>query len=113
MRDWWLILKRELTSGLVLGILLASLGLARISFGEYWFQEYGEHWFMLGSTVVASLIVVVTLGTLVGALLPLFLRKLGFDPASASAPVVATMLDLSGVLVYFTLAQEMLRDRML
>jgi magnesium transporter len=113
LRDWWRILRRELASGLVLGALLAVLGLARIALGELWFEEYGEHWFVLGSTVVLSLVLVVTLGTLTGALLPLVLRKLGFDPASASAPVVATMLDLSGVLIYFTLAQTLLAGRLL
>ncbi len=113
LRDWWRILRRELTTGLVLGALLAVLGLTRIWLGELWFAEYGEHWFVLGSTVVLSLVMVVTLGTLTGALLPLVLSRLGFDPASASAPVVATMLDLSGVLIYFTLAQELLRGRLL
>src|SRR5512134_1532712 len=99
LRDWGRILRRELASGLVLGGMLAVLGLTRIALGELWFSEYGEHWFVLGTTVVTSLVLVVTLGTLTGALLPLFLRKLGFDPAGASAPVVATMLDLSGVLI--------------
>lgn len=113
LRDWARILRRELSTGLVLGTMLAVLGLTRIGLGELWFQEYGEHWFVLGATVVLSLVAVVTLGTLTGALLPLFLRKLGFDPAGASAPVVATMLDLSGVLIYFTLAQELLHGRLL
>jgi len=113
LRDWWRILRRELASGLVLGLLLAGLGLTRIALGEMWFHEYGVHWFVLGSTVMLSLVAVVTLGTLIGALLPLVLRKLGFDPASASAPVVATMLDLSGVLIYFTLAQALLHGRLL
>jgi magnesium transporter len=113
LRDWWRVMRRELASGLVLGAILAVLGLARIGLGELWFHEYGAHWFVLGSTVVLSLVAVVTLGTLIGALLPLVLRKLGFDPAGASAPVVATQLDLSGVLIYFTLAQVLLRGRLL
>jgi magnesium transporter len=113
LRDWWRVLRRELASGLVLGLVLAVLGLARIGLGELWFQEYGEHWLVLGLTVVLSLVAVVTLGTLTGALLPLVLRKLGFDPAGASAPVVATLLDLSGVLIYFTLAQVLLSGRLL
>jgi magnesium transporter len=113
LRDWWRVMRRELASGLVLGAILAVLGLARIGLGELWFHEYGQHWFVLGSTVVLSLVAVVTLGTLIGALLPLVLRKLGFDPAGASAPVVATLLDLSGVLIYFTLAQVLLRGRLL
>ena len=113
LRDWWRILRRELASGLVLGAILAVLGLTRIALGHLWFEEYGEHWFVLGLTVVLSLVAVVTLGTLTGALLPLVLGKLGFDPAGASAPVVATLLDLSGVLIYFTLAQHLLHGRLL
>jgi len=113
LRDFWRILRRELASGLVLGVLLAALGLTRIALGELWFEQYGEHWFVIGSTVMLSLVMVVTLGTLIGALLPLVLHRLSFDPASASAPMVATMLDLSGVLIYFTLAQELLRGRLL
>ena len=113
LRDWWRILRRELASGLALGALLAGLGLLRIGLGEMWFHEYGQHWFLLGTTVVASLVAVVTLGTLIGALLPIFLHRLGFDPASASAPVVATLLDLSGVLIYFNLALTLLAGRLL
>lgn len=113
LRDWWRILRRELASGMVLGILLAILGLGRIALGELWFDEYGTFYLDLGIAVGISLVGVVILGTLTGALLPLVLRALGFDPASASAPMVATMLDLSGVLIYFNVARIVLTGKLL
>jgi magnesium transporter len=113
MRDWWRIVRRELASGLILGAVLAVLGISRILVGEWLFDEIGRSYFVVGLVVGASLVSVVTLGTLVGALLPLVLRRLGFDPASASAPVVATLLDLSGVLIYFNVAVQLLTGRLL
>ncbi len=117
LRDWWRIVRRELASGLCLGALLGAVGLLRI------LVEYGlldsiggkpvSYHVFFALVVAASLIGVVTLGTLTGALLPLFLRALRFDPASASAPLVATMLDVSGVVIYFTVAQVLLRGRLL
>jgi magnesium transporter len=113
LRDWWRIVRRELASGLILGGVLAVLGLLRITLGEWWFDEYGEFYVDVGLAVGASLVAVVTLGTLTGALLPLVLRALRFDPASASAPVVATLLDVSGVLIYFNVALLMLSGKLL
>jgi magnesium transporter len=113
LRDWWRIVRRELASGLLLGALLAVLGLLRVVLGEWILDEYGIFYLDIGMTVATSLIAVVVLGTLTGALLPLVLRRLGFDPASASAPMVATLLDLSGVLIYFNVAQLMLSGGLL
>jgi magnesium transporter len=113
LRDWWRIVRRELVSGLSLGALLAILGLLRIVLGEWMLDEYGTFYLDIGLTVATSLVAVVVLGTLTGALLPLILRASGFDPASASAPMVATLLDLSGVLIYFNLAQLMLAGKIL
>jgi magnesium transporter len=107
-RDWLRILKRELASGLLLGCMLACLVLVFVGIGELWFSLFGDSWLRLGLTMVVSLLSVVTLGTLTGSLLPLVLRRLGFDPASASAPMVATMLDVSGVLIYFTISHQLL-----
>jgi magnesium transporter len=112
LRDWWRIFRRELASGLLLGALLAALGLVRIVLGELWFDEYGELYLQLGLVVGVSLVGVVVLGTLTGALLPLVLRALRFDPASASAPMVATLLDLSGVLIYFNVARVALAGKL-
>jgi magnesium transporter len=113
LRDWWRILRRELASGLLLGLILASIGLLRILAGRWLFDQYTEHYVYVALTVGFSLVGVVTLGTLIGALLPLFLRALKLDPASASAPVVATLLDVSGVLIYFTIAGHLLAGRLL
>jgi len=113
LKDWLRIFRRELASGLVLGGILASLGMLRVLLGEWWFAEFGQFYARIGLTVVSSLICVVTLGTLTGALLPLVLRALRFDPASASAPMVATLLDLSGVVIYFSMARFMLAGRLL
>jgi len=113
LRDWWRIVRRELASGLFLGVLLALLGLTRVVLGELWFHEYGEFYWHLALAVGVSLVGVVLLGTLTGALLPLLLRTLRFDPASASAPMVATLLDVSGVLIYFNVAQVLLAGRLL
>ncbi len=113
LRDWVRILRRELASGLFLGALLAVLGLARIVVGEWLAHEYGTFYLDLGLAVATSLVAVVMLGTLTGALLPLVLRALRFDPASASAPMVATLLDLSGVLIYFNVARFVLAGKML
>jgi magnesium transporter len=117
LRDWWLIVRRELASGLCLGALLGLVGLLRILveyalLGKIGGKEVPDHLFFAFS-VAASLIGVVTLGTLTGALLPLLLRALRFDPASASAPLVATLLDVSGVVMYFSVAQVLLTGRIL
>lgn len=113
LRDWWRIVRRELVSGLALGVILAGLGLLRIMLGHWLFDDFTEHYLYVGYVVGISLIGVVTLGTLVGALLPLVLRALKLDPASASAPVVATLLDVSGVLLYFSVAMWLLEGRVL
>jgi magnesium transporter len=113
LRDWWRIVRRELTSGLALGAILATLGLLRILVGHWMFGDFTEHYVYVGFTVGISLIAVVTLGTMIGSLLPLVLHALRFDPASASAPVVATLLDVSGVLIYFNVAFALLGGRLM
>jgi len=113
LRDWWRIVRRELACGLAMGTILAALGLARVLLWEGLFGSYGEHAAYIALTVGASLLGVVTIGTLVGALLPFVLRVLGFDPASASAPFVATLVDVSGLVIYFNVAQLLLRGRLL
>ncbi|GEL69940.1 magnesium transporter [Myxococcus virescens] len=113
LRDWWRVARRELLSGLVLGVVLGVVGLARILIWNSISGVYGEHAFVLGITVALSVLGVVTFGTLAGSMLPLVLRKFGFDPASASAPFVATLVDVSGVLIYFTVASLLLRGTLL
>lgn len=104
LKDWFRVVRRELFSGLSLGLILGTIGFARISLWHYLFGSYPQHHFLLALTVFLSLIGVVSFGTVAGSLLPFILRKLNFDPASASAPFVATLVDVSGLVIYFTVA---------
>jgi len=113
VRDWWLVVRRELVMGLALGGGLALLGFARVLLGEAAFGSFGEHAGRIAATVGLALIGVVTLGTLAGSIMPLLLERVGFDPASASAPFVATVVDVSGLVIYFSVAQVMLSGTLL
>ncbi len=108
LRDWWRIVRRELLSGVCLGVILALIGVVRILVWQEFFHSYGDHFELVAITVGLSLVGVVTWGTLTGALLPLVLRALRFDPASASAPFVATLVDVFGLVIYFNIAQILL-----
>ncbi len=109
LRDWFQVLWRELPTGLLLGTVLAVIGLARILLWQGLFHTYGPNYLLIAATVSVSLVSVVSWGTFMGAMLPLLLRRLGFDPASASAPFVATLVDVSGLVIYFTVAETFLR----
>jgi magnesium transporter len=113
LRDWWRVIRRELAVGLALGTTLGLIGLLRILFWQALFRLYGEHFFLIGLTVACSLVGVVLYGTVAGSMLPFLLRRLGFDPASASAPFVATLVDVSGIVIYFTVASLILRGILL
>ena len=113
LRDWWRVIRREISAGLVLGTILGSIGLARILAWVGLFGSYGEHYLLVGMTVATSLIGVVTFGTLAGSLLPFVLRRLGFDPASACAPFVATLVDVTGLIIYFSVASVIFRGTLL
>ncbi len=113
LKDWFKVLTREMASGLVLGFCLGLFGLLRVVAGQHWNLAFGEHYFLIGLTVAISLVGVVIWGTLVGAMLPFALRKGGFDPASASAPLVATLVDVTGLLIYFSVASFLLRGSLL
>jgi len=113
LRDWWRVLLREMGAGLALGGLLGLIGLLRVIVWQQYLPTYGEHYLLLGITVAVSLVGVVMWGTLSGAMLPFILRKVGFDPASASAPLVATLVDVFGVILYFTLASAILKGTIL
>jgi magnesium transporter len=112
-RQWWRVLRREVLSGLALGGLLGLIGLSRIALWQALFGAYGEHYLRIAVTVAASLVGVVTFGTTAGAMLPFALRAVGFDPASASAPFVATLVDVTGIVIYFTVASVILRGTLL
>jgi len=113
LRDFWRVTRRELLAGLALGAILGSVGLLRILVWQAAFHMYGEHAVLVAVTVALSLIGVVLWGTLSGSLLPFLFRRLGFDPASASAPFVATLVDVSGLVIYFTVAGVVLRGKLL
>jgi magnesium transporter len=113
IRDWWHIVRREFAVGLALGVILAAIGVVRIALWESMFDSYGEHAGLIALTVGLSLIGVVMWGTVAGSMLPLLLRRCGFDPASASAPFVATLVDVSGLVIYFTVAAVVLRGTIL
>ena len=113
LRDWWRVIRREFITGLGLGTILASIGLTRILLWQGLFNAYGDHYVLLAMTVALSLVGVVLWGSLVGSILPFILRGLGFDPASASAPFVATLVDVTGLVIYFTVAAMVLRGTLL
>jgi len=113
LRDWWRVVQREFLSGLTLGLILAPIGVIRVLVWEAIFHTYGPHAGALAVTVGVALVGVVMWGTLVGSMLPFLLRRLKFDPASASAPFVATLVDVTGLVIYFTAAQFILRGKLL
>jgi magnesium transporter len=112
-RDFLRVLRREALVGLLLGGALGVIGLLRVGLWQGLFGTYGEHWAMIGAVVFVSVLGVVAWGSLVGALLPFVLRRCGLDPASASAPFVATLVDVSGVMIYFNVAWLLLRGSLL
>jgi magnesium transporter len=113
LADWWRVVRREIGTGLALGGLLGFLGFVRVVLWERFAHAYGPHYLWLGLTVFGSLIGVVLFGTLAGSLLPFVLRRFRLDPASASVPFVATLVDVMGVVIYFTLASLLLAGRLL
>jgi len=113
LRDWWRVIRREIMSGFILGMVLGSIGFFRILAWQFLFHTYGEHYFLIGMTVACSLVGVVTFGTFAGSMLPFILKKMKFDPASASAPFVATLVDVTGLVIYFTVASIILKNTFL
>ena len=105
VRDWWYVMKKELFSGLILGIILGSIGFLRIITWQYlhWYN-YGAKFLLMGSTIFFSLIGIVMWGTLSGSMIPILLKRLKFDPATSSAPFVATLVDVTGLIIYFSIA---------
>jgi len=114
LRDWWKIASRELPAGFVLGVILGVIGFVRIvAWQKLGIFDYHEHYMLLAVTVAAALTGVVTFGSLAGSMLPFVLRRIGFDPASASAPFVATLVDVTGLSIYFYVALFFLRGTLL
>jgi magnesium transporter len=113
LRDWFRVIRRELFAGIVLGGILGVVGITRIFAWQALFGTYGEHYFVLALTIAYSLVGVVMFGTLAGSMLPFILRRVGLDPASASAPFVATLVDVTGLIIYFTVAKIVLTGTLL
>jgi magnesium transporter len=113
LKDWWFVLQRELLSGLLLGCILGIIGFSRIVLWSLISNVYGDNSIQIGLTVGVSLIGVVVWGTLAGSMLPLLMKKLGFDPATSSAPFVATLVDVTGIIIYFSAAVWFLRGTLL
>jgi magnesium transporter len=114
IKDWWRVALREIPNGLALGAMLGLVGIVRISLWQYLgFYDYGEHWMLIALTVAAALVGIVMFGSLTGSMLPFILQRIGFDPASASAPFVATLVDVTGLVIYFTVASMILRGTLL
>ena len=113
LRDWWKVIRRELMAGVTLGAILGMIGVSRILLWHALRGTYGEHYLVIALTIGCSLIGVVTFGTLAGSMLPFILRSCGLDPASASAPFVATLVDVTGLIIYFSVANIILRGILL
>jgi len=111
--DWWRVIRRELASGVSMGAILGAIGFTRVEIWQALFHSYGPHHLLVASTIAASVIGVVTWGTLSGSMLPFLLRRFGLDPASASAPFVATLVDVTGIVIYFSVASMILRGTLL
>jgi magnesium transporter len=113
LTDWWRVMRREVLTGLTLGGILGAIGLVRVVVWESMFHTYGPHYWLIAYTIGLTLIGIVLWGTVAGSLLPFILRRAGFDPASASTPFVATLVDVTGIVIYFSVASFMLRGTLL
>ncbi len=114
LRDWWRVALRELPTGIVLGAILGVIGIVRITIWQkLGFYDYGEHWILVALTVGVALVGIVTFGSITGSMLPFVLQRTGFDPAAASAPFVATLVDVTGLVIYFSIAIVILRGTLL
>lgn len=113
LRDWWRVMRREILSGLFLGLILGTLGFIRISVDQVFSGAYGDVWVLYALAIAFSLVGVVLWGSLVGAMLPFVLRRMGADPASSSAPFVSTLVDVTGLIIYFTIATLILGNVLL
>ncbi|HET8573764.1 MAG TPA: magnesium transporter [Edaphocola sp.] len=119
IKDWWRVMRREILSGLALGILLGVIGFCRVSLWEFLHYigimdfSYGMHWLLIGSTIGVALVGIILWGSLAGSMLPIILKKIGADPAASSAPFVATLVDVTGIIIYFSVAFMFLHGTLL
>ncbi|NBQ57575.1 MAG: magnesium transporter [Opitutaceae bacterium] len=113
LRDWWRVMRREFAAGTALGVILGVIGFLRIAIWSQFSDTYGPHWPLVASTVGLSLVGIVLWGSLMGSMLPLLLKRLGLDPATSSAPFVATLVDVTGLIIYFSVAYLIMRGTLL
>lgn len=114
LAEWWKVMRREIISGLLLGVTLGTIGLVRIVLWQsLHIYDYGTHWFLLSVTIFFTLIGIVLWGSLIGSMMPIIMKKLKLDPATSSAPFVATMVDVTGIVIYFSIAVLILRGTLL
>jgi magnesium transporter len=113
LSDLWRVIRREVFSGFALDRILGTIGFLRISIGSAFSDIYGPHWLLAALTGAFALVGVVLWGSLVGSILPFILRRLGFDPATSSAPFVATLVDVTGLVIYFSVGVVVLRGTLL
>jgi magnesium transporter len=113
LRDWWQVMCRELAAGALLGAILGTIGFLRIALWAQFTAIYGPHWLLVATTVGLALTGIVLWGSLMGSMLPLALKRFGLDPATSSAPFVATLVDVTGLVIYFSVAYVILRGTLL
>ena len=113
LRDWWRVMRREIGAGFALGLILGVIGFLRITIWSLFSNIYGEHWLLVASTIGVTLVGIVMWGSLMGSMLPLLIKRCGFDPATSSAPFIATLVDVTGLVIYFTVALVILRGTLL
>lgn len=113
LRDWWRVMRREIGAGFALGLILGAIGFLRITVWSLFSNIYGEHWLLVASTIGVTLVGIVMWGSLMGSMLPLLIKRCGFDPATSSAPFIATLVDVTGLVIYFTVALVILRGTLL
>jgi magnesium transporter len=113
LADWWRVMRREIAAGLTLGVILGAVGALRITLFSLAGVNYGPHWPWIAATIFVALIGVVMWGTFAGSMLPMLLKRVGLDPATSSAPFVATLVDVTGIVIYFEVAAFLLRGKLL
>jgi len=113
LRDWFHVMRKEIVSGLMLGAVLGIIGFLRVAIWSQFSNIYGPHWMLVALTVGFALVGVVLWGSLSGSMLPFLLRRVGADPATSSAPFVATLVDVTGLVIYFSIALLIMRGAML
>jgi magnesium transporter len=113
LRDWFRVMRKEIVAGLLLGCVLGLIGFMRVALWSQFSNIYGPHWLLVALTVGCALVGVVLWGSLSGSMLPFILRRVGADPATSSAPFVATLVDVTGLIIYFSIALLIMRGAML